>query len=103
MSGTAREAAEPQVEALLSASLGMWGIGGVVDREPAGVIVVRTAMSELHIRWAPAALPFRWLVAENGRERGSGSVVGLLRHVRQALDTGYRPARLRIASPPEAL
>lgn len=103
MTAAEREATETTVVALLSASLEMWGTGGVVERDPAGVIFVRTLAAEVRVCRAPEALPFRWVVGENGRERGSGSVVGLLRHVRQALDAGYRPGRLRIAKQPEAL
>ena len=98
-----REATEAHVEALLRASLDLWRIDGSVARGSAGGLVVRTGTVDVHVSRAPPGLPFRWIVTLAGRERGSGSVVGLLRHVRQALDIGYRPARLRIATPPEPI
>jgi hypothetical protein len=91
---------ESAVEALLAQSLAAWRVSGAVEREADGALVVTFAGRELRIRGAPADLPFRWLVAEAGRERGAASVSGLLRHVRAAVDPGYRPVRLRIAPLP---
>lgn len=93
---------DARLEALLGASLEMWGIGGEVERNAAGGLVVRTSSADVRIARAPDALPFRWIVEGGGRERGAASVVGVLRHVRAALDQRWQPGRLRIAATPEA-
>ena len=42
----------------------------------------------------------RWMLGEGERTRGATSISSLLRHVRAAVDPGYRPVRLRIAPLP---
>lgn len=97
-----RARTDVSVEKLIAASLEHWGIEGQLARNGEGVLVVRTAAVEVKIVRAPADLPFRWIVDVGGRERGAASVVGVLRQVRGALDSEFKPARLRIAALPEA-
>jgi hypothetical protein len=88
------------VTALLARSLEAWRIVGTVEQGADGALLVRTARQQLRVARAPAGLPFRWVVEEAGRTRGAASVSGLLRHVRAAVDPGWRPVRLRITSLP---
>jgi hypothetical protein len=85
---------------LLAQCLRAWGVGGEVGGGPDGALVLTAGEKCLRISRAPAGLPFRWMVAEGERTRGVLSVSGLLRHVRAAVDPGYRPVRLRIAPLP---
>ena len=88
------------VEELLVESLSAWRVSGNVSHEADGALLVAAGGKRLRISRAPADLPFRWMVAEGERTRGATSVAGLLRHVRAAVDPGYRPVRLRIAPLP---
>jgi hypothetical protein len=90
------------VHELLVQSLRAWRVSGDVSRDPGGSLLVSTAGRRLRISRAPADLPFRWMVDDGERTRGAPSVSGLLRHVRVAVDPGYRPVRLRIAPLPLA-
>ena len=88
------------VEALLVQSLAAWRVTGNVARQTDGVLLVTAREKRLRVSRAPTNLPFRWMVIEGERARGATSVSGLLRHVRAAIDPGYRPVRLRIAPLP---
>jgi hypothetical protein len=90
------------LQALLEHSLGAWRLGGKISREVDGTLLVAAQGKRLRIARAPAGLPFRWTVAEEGRMRHATSVTGILRHVRAALDGGHRAVRLRIAPLPKA-
>jgi hypothetical protein len=85
---------------LVAQSLEAWRVGGKVEREPDGALLVTAAGKRLRIARAPADLPLRWLIEVGGHTRGAASVSGLLRHLRAAVDAGYRPVRLRMAPLP---
>ncbi len=88
------------VHELLVQRLTAWHVAGDVRREADGALLVTAGEKRLRIARAPPDLPFRWMVAEAERTRGAASVSGLMRHVRAAVDPGYRPVRLRIAPLP---
>jgi hypothetical protein len=88
------------VEELLVQSLRAWRVRGEVSHEADRVLLIAAGAKRLRITRAPAGLPFRWMVAEGDRTRGATSIAGLLRTLRAAVDPGYRPVRLRIASLP---
>jgi hypothetical protein len=88
------------VHELLVQSLAAWRIGGEVRREADWVLLIDAGGKHLRISRAPPDLPFRWMLADGERTRGAASVSGVLRHVRLAVDPGYRPVRLRIAPLP---
>ena len=88
------------VHELLVQSLAAWHVAGDVRREADGALLVTAGERRLRISRAAGELPFRWMVADGERTRGVPSVSGLLRHVRAAVDPGYRPVRLRIAPLP---
>jgi hypothetical protein len=88
------------VRALLAQSLPAWGLFGSVRSEGYGAITVSCNGTEIRIERAPPDLPFRWMVATNGRKRGAISLVAVLRQVRGALDPGYAMNRVRIAELP---
>ena len=54
----------------------------------------------IFVKPAPSDLPFRWLVAIDGRERPAISIVAVLRQVRETLDPGYATRRVRIGAFP---
>ena len=87
---------------LLRESLIAWRLDGTVERDPGGGCRVVAGAVELRIRAAPPELPFRWLVAGQGRERGATGIPGLLRQLRGALDPDYAAVRLRLAARPTA-
>ena len=64
--------------------------------------LIAAASKRVRVARAPAGLPFRWTVADAERRRSATSVTGVLRHVRAALDSGYRSVSLRIAPLPPA-
>jgi hypothetical protein len=88
--------------ALLEHSLRAWGVHGKVHREADGTWLIAAASKRVRVARAPAGLPFRWTVADAERRRSATSVTGVLRHVRAALDSGYRSVSLRIAPLPPA-
>jgi len=88
------------VHELLVQSLVAWRVGGEVRREADGALLIDAGGKQLRISRAPPDLPFRWMVEDGERTRGVTSVTGVLRHVRLAVDPGYRPVRLRIAPLP---
>ncbi|HVY43785.1 MAG TPA: hypothetical protein VG966_12195 [Hyphomicrobiaceae bacterium] len=87
---------------LLAASLPAWRVAGDVRRGGDGAIAISAAGSEIRVEPAPAGTPFRWMVTVDGRTRGAGSVAGVLRAVRRAIDPGYARLPLRIAPSPGA-
>jgi hypothetical protein len=87
------------LSALLAQSLDAWRVTGKINRLDAALLIV-AGDKRVRIARAPAGLPFRWAVAAGERTRGATSVVGVLRHVRAALDPSYRSVRLRIAPLP---
>ncbi len=89
------------VRDLLVASLAAWRVEGSVMQEGDAVVVL-AAGATLRVTRAAPGLPFRWMVARDGRSRGATSVAGLLRAVRAAVDPDHRPVRLRIAPLPLA-
>ncbi|MDX2155042.1 MAG: hypothetical protein SFW09_00915 [Hyphomicrobiaceae bacterium] len=100
MSTSGSERTDAAVLNLLRASIAMWGLDATVARLQDGTIAIGHAGGELRIGRAPPALPFRWLVAIEGRQRAASSVTGLLRVVRSTLDPTWRPGRARIATLP---
>ena len=88
------------VHELLVQSLAAWRVNSEVRREADGALVLTAGEKRLRVSRAAADLPFRWIVVGAERTRGATSVSGLLRHVRAAVDPGYRPVRLRIAPLP---
>ena len=88
------------VAVLLARSLETWRIDGYVRREADGALHVTAAAKHLRVSRAPGDLPFRWMLGEGERTRGATSISSLLRHIRAAVDPGYRPVRLRIAPLP---
>jgi hypothetical protein len=89
-----------QVRELLAQSLIAWRASGDVQREADGTLLLNVGNQQLRIRRAAPDVPFRWMIDDGKRTRGATSVSGLLRHVREAVDPGNRPIRLRIAPAP---
>ena len=87
---------------LLAQSLPAWGLFGSVGRDGDQAITVSCNGVQIRVERAPPGLPFRWMVAVNGRKRGALSLVAVLRQVRSALDPGYAINRVRIAELPVA-
>jgi hypothetical protein len=85
---------------LLEHSLRAWQVHGKIRREADGSLLIAAADKRVRVARAPAGLPFRWAVVDGERRRSAISVTGVLRHVRAALDSGYRSVRLRIAPLP---
>jgi hypothetical protein len=98
VSASRQSALDIAVFALVEESLALWGRPGTLHRDPNGAIVVETAEHHVRIERAEIDLPFRWLVVIDGRRRVAGSVIGLLRALRLALDADFQPSRVRIAS-----
>jgi hypothetical protein len=84
-------------QALLAACLPAWRVQGDVQRAADGAIIVTAADKSIRIAPAPPELPFRWMVSIGERTRGAGSIAGVLRAVRSAVDPDYAPVRLRMA------
>ncbi|MEZ5855601.1 MAG: hypothetical protein R3D67_12985 [Hyphomicrobiaceae bacterium] len=92
-----RDATDQAVLALVRTSLAVWSADARVRRTDDGLIEIETQRGAMHIARAPLAVPFRWLVRIEGRERAASSVAGLLRLLRSAVDDAWRPGRARIA------
>jgi hypothetical protein len=88
------------VSALLAQSLEAWRVTGEISRQADATLLIVAGDKRVRIARAPAGLPFRWAVSDGERTRGAASVVGVLRHVRAALDPSHRSVRLRIAPLP---
>ena len=88
------------LSALLAQSLDAWRLTGEINRQGDAALLIVAGDKRVRIARAPAGLPFRWAVADGERTRGATSVVGVLRHVRAALDPSHRSVRLRIAPLP---
>ena len=84
---------------LLAQSLRAWRLAGSVDRSGDGAVVIGSGRS-IRIDPAPPNLPFRWMVAVDGRKRGAVSLLAVLRQVRAALDPDYAANRVRVALAP---
>jgi hypothetical protein len=93
------EAGERVLE-LLAQSLLAWRVAGNVARAIDGAFVIDGSSKDIRIERAPRHVPFRWMVAIDGRKRGAISLVAVLRQVREALDPGYAASRVRIAVAP---
>ena len=85
---------------LLVQSLVAWRVAGDVRRSRDGAIVICAALEDIRIDFAPSDPMFRWMVTIDGRKRGTISLVGVLRQVRDALDPGYAANRVRVALTP---
>lgn len=90
---------------LLGESLRAWRVPARAEQGGDGAICITGLGFEIRISRAAPGLPFRWMVAgaaPNGaaRIRPAVSVIAVLRQVRQALDAGHEPQRLRIAASP---
>ena len=92
----------PELRALVSDSLALWGVAAAVRIAEDGVAL--TAPDGTPLRVHPAPLedrPVRWWLERPGQERPCTSVLGLLRGLRNAVgagDTADAPRRLRVAS-----
>jgi len=85
---------------LLTQSLLAWRITGEACLVGGGAILISGGRRRVLVKPAPSDLPFRWLVAIDGRERPAISIVAVLRQVREALDPGYATRRVRVAAFP---
>jgi hypothetical protein len=89
---------------LLVQSLVAWRLVGDVRRSHDGAIVIRGALEDIRIDFAPSGLMFRWVVrwtvTIGRRKRRAISLVGVLRQVREALDPGYAANRVRVVLTP---
>jgi hypothetical protein len=79
---------------LLTASLTAWQVTGHVQRDADRITLTAGTQTLLIARGAP---PFRWTVTVAGRDRGVGSIAGLLRMVRRVVNPDHPTSRLRIA------
>ena len=86
------------LSALLEQSLRFWRVPARVSRLDDSLAVTGLGR-EIRIVRACPDLPYRWLVAVNGRQRPAVSVIAVLRQVRLALDPGHAAQKLRITAP----
>ncbi|MBO0763094.1 MAG: hypothetical protein J2P50_00655 [Hyphomicrobiaceae bacterium] len=91
-------ATEEALAVLVEASLVLWGCPGEVRRSASGAISVRTSEHQAEIARAEPGVPFRWSITIDRRRRHAGSIPGLLRALRLALDESFQPSRARIAA-----
>jgi hypothetical protein len=93
----------PELRDLLADSLALWGVAGRVRTRDEGVEVEVPGAPVLRVvPAAPGMRPIRWWVEREGagRRRPCGSVLGLLRTLRNALGVpGAAPGRLRMGAP----
>jgi hypothetical protein len=95
----------PELRALVSDSLALWGVPAAVSIAEDGVALRAPDGTPLRIRPAsPEELPLRWWLERPGQRRPCTSVLGLLRGLRNAVGTGEAAEvrRLRVALPPGA-
>jgi len=78
---------------LMTQSLLAWGLIGSVRRQGDGGIVISCTTTEIEVQPSPAGLPFRWMVAVNGRRRGAISLVAVLRQCVRRLTPDTRPTK----------
>jgi hypothetical protein len=97
VTGPRQKTTDEALAALIDASLVLWGQPGEVRRCASGAISVRTPEHSAEISRAEPGIPFRWSSIIDGRQRHAGSISGLLRILRLALDEGFQPSRVRIA------
>jgi hypothetical protein len=93
----------PELRALLSDSLALWGVAGTVSIAEDGVALLAADGAPLRVRRAsPEERPVRWWLERGERKRPCTSVLGLLRGLRNALGSGEAglARRLRVAAPP---
>ena len=92
----------PELRALVSDSLALWGVAAAVRIAEGGAVAL-TAPDGTPLRVRPALLeerPVRWWLERPGQERPCTSVLGLLRGLRNAVgagETADAPRRLRVA------
>ena len=94
----------PELRALVSDSLALWGLAGVVAVSVAedGVVLDAPGGTPLRVRTAPVGeRPVRWWLERPGQTRPCTSFLGLLRGLRNAVGAGEADApRLRVAATP---
>ena len=92
----------PELRALVSDGLALWGVPAAVAVVEDGVALVAPDGTPLRVRPAsPEERPLRWWLERPGQKRPCTSVLGLLRGLRNAVGAGETadPRRLRVASP----
>lgn len=91
----------PELRALVSDGLALWGVAAAVSIADDGVALVAPDGTPLRLRpAAPEERPFRWWLERPGQRRPYPSVLGLLRGVRNAVGAGGGAApALRVALP----
>ena len=92
----------PELRALVSDSLALWGVAAAVSIAEDGVALLAPDGTPLRVR--PAGLeerPLRWWLERPGQRRPCTSVLGLLRGLRNAVGAGEAAdaRRLRVALP----
>ncbi len=93
----------PELRALVSDSLALWGVSAAVSVAEDGVALLAPDGTPLRIRPAPQEeRPARWWLERPGQRRRCASVLGLLRGLRNAVGAGETadPRRLRVAASP---
>lgn len=88
------------LQRLMEQSLIAWRVLGRVKIAPDDALLIDGLGRVIRIVRAPSDMPFRWMVAIDGRQRPALSIAAVLRHVRGALDPTYEKARVRIAPVP---
>ena len=92
----------PELRALVSDGLALWGVAAAVSVAEDGVALLAPDGTPLRVRAAPPGeRPVRWWLERPGQKRPCTSVLGLLRGLRNAAGAGEAEApRLRVAVPP---
>lgn len=92
----------PELRALVSDSLALWGVAAAVSVAGDGVALLAPDGTPIRLRPArPEERPLRWWLERPGQERPCTSVLGLLRGLRNAVGAGEAAdaRRLRVAMP----
>ena len=92
----------PELRALVSDSLALWGVSAAVTIAEDGVALLAPDGTPLRLRPAsPEERPLRWWLERPGQRRPCTSVLGLLRGLRNAVGAGEAAGarRLRVALP----
>lgn len=93
----------PELRALVSDSLALWGVAAAVSIAEDGVALVAPDGTQLRLRpAAPAERPLRWWLERPGQRRPYPSVLGLLRGLRNAVGAGAAAPAMRVAPSPDA-